>query len=421
MTAKSLMIFSSVSRVAFLTILLWPSVGLAGEWQYSGHIKYQATANLYDATSIFGSGGNVRVLDQNANLRLKAEKRDGSWDYKFHYEAGALYGYTLEAARSLNLPFVTYALPNDNNRLFNLTSTIYDEGRAAVVHRLDRASVGYASGNFVFRAGRDAVSWGNGLVFQPMDIFNPFSPTAVDKEYKPGDDLLYAQWLYESGNDLQLIAVPRRNSGGSVAAASSSLAVKYRARFGDTDTDVLFARHYDENLVGLGSASDWGGAVVRTDLTASATRNGTILSGIANISYSWVWANHNVTGLAEYYRNGFGQADGNYAGALASNTALTNRLARGELFSLGRDYLVGGFTVQLTPRWQLTPTFIWNLNDGSALWQFGATLDWKQNATVLLGSIVPVGPQGTEYGGIPYQGKYFRPATSIYGRVSYYF
>lgn len=400
---------------------LGPATLLADDWQYSGHVKYQAAINIYDATSIFGSGGNVAALDQDANLRLKAEKRNGSWDYKVHYEIGVLYGNTLEASRTLTLPFGRYGLPNDDNRLFNLTGTIYDEGRAAAVHRIDRASVGYAKNYFVFRAGRDAISWGNGLLFQPMDIFNPFSPIAVDREYKSGDDLLYLQWLFEGGNDLQLIAVPRRNSGGAVELASSSLATKYRAHFGNTDTDILLARHYDESLVGMGAASDWGGAVVRGDVTANTSNNGTVISGIANISYSWSWAEHNVSGFAEYYRNGFGVADGDYS-TVPTNTALVTRLNRGELFNVGRDYLVGGVTVELTPRWQLSPTLIWNLNDGSALWQFGASFDWKQNATILLGGIVPSGPQGTEFGGIPLKGgQFFRPPISVYGRVSHYF
>ncbi len=418
-TGKSLMISNSVKYSALLLAYILPIASFADDWQYGGHIKYQAAINLYDATSIFGSGGNVTAFDQDANLRLKAEKRDGPWDYKAHYEIGALYGNTLEASRSITLPPGAYGLPNDKNRLFNLTATIYDEGRAAVVHRIDRLSVGYAKDNFVFRAGRDAVSWGNGLVFHPMDIFNPFSPTAVDKEYKSGDDLLYSQWLFESGNDLQLMAVPRRNSGGAIDAANSSLSIKYRRKIGTIDTDVLVARHYDENLYGLGTAMDWGGAVLRSDYIVTDTSTGHTISGVSNISYSWMWANHNVSGFVEYFHNGFGLSGGDYT---TLPTALSDRLSRGELFSVGQDYLAGGITYELSPRWQLSPTLFYNLNDRSSLWQFGATFDWKQNATILLGGILPVGSLGTEYGGIPFSGgQYYRPATSVYGHVAYYF
>ena len=44
-----------------------------------------------------------------------------------------------------------------------------------------------------------------------MDVFNPFDPAAVDKEYKTGDDMLYGQYLLNNGNDMQGVAMVRRN------------------------------------------------------------------------------------------------------------------------------------------------------------------------------------------------------------------
>lgn len=414
------MIFSNARKIIGLALLLWPLASFAGDWQFGGDVKYQAAINLYDATSIFGSGGNVAALDQNANLRLKAEKRDGSWDYKIHYEIGAIYSDSLEASRSLPiLPFPLYALPNDNNRLFNLTSVIYDEGRAAVAQKLDRASVGYAKGNFVFRAGRDAISWGNGVLFQPMDIFNPFSPTAIDKEYKSGDDMLYSQWLFESGSDFQGVAVARRNAAGVFDPSDSSLAGKYHGRIGTFGIDLLLANHYDERFTALGLITDWRGAVFRSDSTLSTTDNGVIYSGVSNVSYSWVWWDHNFSGFAEYNRNGFGIGNGDYS---TLPPPLVERIARGEVFTLGLDNAAAGVTIELTPRWQFSPTIIANLNDHSYLWQFAANYDWKQNATLLIGGIIPVGPLGTEYGGIPIGGgQYYSPPVSAYVRLAYYF
>jgi len=71
------------------------------------------------------------------------------------------------------------------------------------------------------------ISWGNGMVFTPVDIFNPFDPAAVDKEYKTGDDMLYGQYLFSNGNDLQGVAVVRRDlRTGGVEGDQSSLAFK---------------------------------------------------------------------------------------------------------------------------------------------------------------------------------------------------
>ena len=76
--------------------------------------------------------------------------------------------------------------------------------------------------------GRQAITWGNGLIYNVMDIFNPFDPAAVDKEFKTGDDMLYGQYLLSGGNDVQGVMVFRRDPiTEDVEADQSSLAFKY--------------------------------------------------------------------------------------------------------------------------------------------------------------------------------------------------
>ena len=57
-------------------------------------------------------------------------------------------------------------------------------------HRLDRLSVTFQPYWGTLQIGRQALTWGNGFLFNPMDLFNPFSPTQIDREYKPGDDMV---------------------------------------------------------------------------------------------------------------------------------------------------------------------------------------------------------------------------------------
>ena len=59
--------------------------------------------------------------------------------------------------------------------------------------------------------GRQAITWGNGLFYAPMDLVNPFDPATIDTEYKAGDDMLYLQYLQDNGNDLQAAVVVRRD------------------------------------------------------------------------------------------------------------------------------------------------------------------------------------------------------------------
>ena len=173
--------------------------------------------------------------------RLKFAWDKGTWDMRADYHGGFLYCDRIEYTR--NLPpgskLFVRRLPSDRTRLFDLTKIIGDQGKQAAFHRLDRLSVGYTGPRAVLRFGRQAVTWGNGMVYTPMDIFNPFDPTAVDTEYKTGDDMLYGQYLRDNGDDWQSVLVFRRDLiSGDLDSDVSSLALKYHGFGGDTEYDL---------------------------------------------------------------------------------------------------------------------------------------------------------------------------------------
>jgi len=415
----------------FISIVSWHTAR-ADDWQLGGHVKYDIYATHYDADNVFSDAGENSPIDHIVNLRVTAKSRWASnWDADIHYEAAAYHSDSVAVLRVIGLPpvYAGYAIPSDDARLFDLTSVGKGEGsgdgKTVLYHRLDRASVAYTTADTVFRFGRQAVSWGNGLVFQPMDIFNPFSPAAVDKEYKTGDDMLYIQYLLASGDDIQSVLIPRRDvTSGDLASDQSSLAIKYHAIRGANDMDILVSRHYADNLVAFGFASDWKGAVVRGDIVNAWTADGSTPSGVISLNYSWMWRAYNVSGYLEYYRNGVGISNEDYSPpALANEPELLDRLSRGEIFTLGRDYLAGGLTVEFSPRWLFNPLLINNINDGSWLTQWLASFDWKQNMTLLLGANIPVGGSGTEYGGLPTAtpGVYDGGGRSVFLQLAYYF
>jgi len=85
-------------------------------------------------------------------------------------------------------------------------------------------------------------------------FFNPFDPAAIDTEYKTGDDMLYAQYLLDSGDDVQAVWVGRRDQDDDVDADVSSLAFKYHRFSEASEFDLLVAEHYDESIVALGGS-----------------------------------------------------------------------------------------------------------------------------------------------------------------------
>lgn len=398
----------------------------ASSWETGGHAKYQLTHTDYRSRDIGALFGDDPALDHSLDLRLKADGRTGAWDAALHYELLAIAGDSVSLRRRvelLGLAVVSDAtgLPDDRRRLFDLTDTISEGSRRAAVHRLDRLAIGHGTPERVWRFGRQAISWGNGLVFHPFDFVNPFSPIAIDKDYKTGDDMIYAQWVLERG-DAQAIMVPRRDPAtGSVRADESSVAGKLRTRAGPYEVDVLAARHYDDGLAGVGLVRSVGGAVWRTDATVADTTEDMVYSLVTNLDYSWIWFGRNTYGYVEYYRNGFGESDPSQY--VQPDPALVARIERGELFTLGRDYLAIGVQVELTPLFNLYNNLVWNLNDGSGLWQIRGLYDWQQDLQLQAGLNVPFGERGDEFGGVPVPGTgaFLSPGRSLYLRVAYYF
>jgi hypothetical protein len=371
---------------------------------FSGHIKVRGLLDSYSDDSIFQelSGSSAGSLESELRLNLTIDK--GPWAFDTAWQLFAGYGDRIELTRDLSsagLPGMAY-LPTDDRRLMNLTDVLRDDGRLVAVHRLDRLSIAYAKDDVLLRVGRQVISWGNGLVFSPMDIVNPFDPTAIDTEFKAGDDMLYGQFSRNNGDDLQIAQVLRKDpASGEPQSSEATSAIKYHGFAGETEYDLLFARHHDETTIGVGGNRSIGGAVVRGDAVWADTPSGNRLQLVANLSYSWIWAGKNMSGLIEYYFSEFGQPSGAYdIENLQQNTELVKRLERGEVFTLGRNYLAGGVTVELTPLWLLTPNLFANLDDGSALLQIVIRKSVSDNAEFIGAVNVPLGPDGTEFGGI---------------------
>jgi len=396
-----------------------------GEWTLGGHIKYQGTWLRFPNDSAFHDLVGSNGVAQSLIGRLNAGISRGPWDFSMSYQLIALHSDMLPVAHSVGGITAGGDVISDDRRWWDLTHVSAPGNRSAIVNRLDRLYLGFTSEHMVWRFGRQAISWGNGLIFTPMDVFNPFDPAAVDKEYKTGDDMLYAQWLFDNGSDLQGLALVRRNpETGQTSSDESSLAFKYHGFIGSNEFDVLLAEHYDDLLLGLGGIFSLGGAIWRGDLTLTKTNRRSVISAVSSVNYSWTWGGRNVTGLIEYYFTEFGQRNQKYArDDLQQNPDLLRRLERGELFTLGRHYLATSLTVEMTPLFRLTPTMFLNLQDPSALAQIVAQYDWKQDLVILTAVNIPIGPDGSEYGGpeSDTEGKYLSGDASVFVQVGWYF
>ena len=370
-----------------------------GNLDITGHTKLRATAQTFPDDSLFRELLGKEAIAAGGELRLNLEWNKSHWSVGAGYQLLLLHGDEL-----LQRP------PNDDRRLFNLTDVISEGGKNTGLHRLDRLFVSYASEKTVVTFGRQALSWGNGMFYAPMDLVNPFDPATIDTEYKTGDDMLYAQYLLDSGNDVQGAVVFRRNPiSGDVESNQGTAAIKYHGFAGEREYDLLVAESYGELVIGAGMAGSLGGAAWGADLVLTDSDDDEYLQLVANLSYSWMAWNRNMSGAFEYYYNG--------------NSNVAEQIARGQSFGLGTHYIAGSIMVEMTPLWTLTPTVLLNVEDPSALLQIQAGYSLSDNAT-FLGSInLPVGSNGTEFGGpdsgIP--GRYLSTGPGLFAQIAWYF
>ncbi|MFH2218854.1 MAG: hypothetical protein ABII68_04235 [Pseudomonadota bacterium] len=382
--------------------------GIDAEW--GGHFRVYGDASRPDEKSFLKPVGPDTYYNGAADLRLKNKTFLSAWGYfEIQYENILSGGDMRRALTDLERLFPGFdqfnllLRPpiNDDRRLMDFTKTI-SEGESYIwYHRLDRLFLTLQPSWGTVSVGRQALTWGNGLIFNPMDLFNPFSPTDIIRDYKVGDDMATVRFPVENFGDVQLVYVARRNLvNGDVEYDQSALAGKLHTAVGDTEFDAMAAQNYGDTIIGFGSRGYYRDAAWRLDATYTflddATRRTGFLSLVANMDYSWAWLGKNCHGLVEFYFNGLG--DNNYPEAL-NDPDIYSRLVRGELFVLGRTYLSGEIQVELHPLLNFYLTVINNTSDPSGIIQPRAAWDLTENTQITAGANFTYGKTGSEYGG----------------------
>lgn len=350
----------------------------------------------------YGSNLDFR-LTLGGELGFNSEqKKTSPWSWELAAELTTLQGDTLEngglfggASSGEGINVVSDAL-----RAVNLTTQVSSGSRHAVAARLDRAQLVYQKGSWRARLGRQALSLGSGLVFNPMDIFNPFAPTATDRDFKAGSDALLITRSGNNGSELEAFAVFRRELGErNPHADQGSYALRYRSTVKSLEYEVIGARHFDATVAMASLSGPLKGAVWRVNWVGSHEQGETTHSVVANLDYGFGFREQLGYAFVEYYHNGYGNRR---AAENISNLSLEafERLGRGELFVTERNYLSAGTQLGLTPLLNFTTTAIVNLDDLAPLVQSAFSYTASNNVTIEAGAIVPTGGSGDEFGGV---------------------
>ncbi|MCP5039185.1 MAG: hypothetical protein GY945_16445 [Rhodobacteraceae bacterium] len=357
---------------------------LAGNLSWSDPASLDTFLGFQDRESLSGS------------VRLMWDKSVGSFRFEVHSH--------LAFAHGDSVAFATAAAPYQPTTppatFFNLTGNWYSDATTTLTNRIDRLSVTYSNENLVLKAGRQAITWGSGLVFHPSDIVAPFAPDATDTSYKPGADMIYGQYLFDNGADIQAIAVPRAaTADGAVDAEASTLAMRSQIQLGPVDAAIMLARDRGDNVASLGLSGPLGGASVNAEYIGWQLASGAYHpSWLVNITNFTTLGEMNLSYFGEYFHNGFGVDPGAAMDTLP--TSLTKRMATGQVFLTGKDYLALGASLQVNADLSISPNAIMNIDDGSAIAGFSVNYVLGDNTNLVFNYSHPFGALGTEFGGL---------------------
>ena len=379
------------------------------DWEWSGHLRGSIVLDHYSEEHLLAlTSGKQWLANGTADGRLNSTFYLGErTNFNLAYELVASGGETWETLQDIEeqnpalqeTALLQNRIPTDENQLFSLTKVLSEGDDHVVYHRLDRIFIGYDSTIGNFSIGRQALTWGNGLLFNPADLVNPFAPSDIIRDYKIGSDMILYQTGFESLTDLQLVIVPRRGEDDELDYEQSTLGMKASLSAEIGDFDFYLTKNYQDPVLGLGFSTFLADGVVRSDITwtylEEHTEEQNYFSAVLNYDRSWNWLDKNWYGFIEFYYNGLGESDPLEA---LQKESLRARLGRGEVFVTGTYYADALLQYEAHPLVNIFATLIYNLEDHSFLFQPRLSWDISQSAELLMGVNIPVGSLGSEFG-----------------------
>jgi hypothetical protein len=407
------------------------SAANASQFEWGGHLRVQNAAYEYTNSHLPQEQGNGTYQKHSLDCRLKNRIYLFNNNYfDLHYEIAAVYSELKKRNIELSQNPGTSEIQleqgvDDGHRLFDLSSVISTEDDLTFYHRLDRLSLTFDTKSGVFRLGRQALTWGNGMLFNPLDLFNPFSPADFARDYKIADDLVSWQYTISDNGEIQLLYIPRRSrETGKLDSDLDSGGIKYHLITENNEFDFLFASHYEDLVLGLGASGYLINTAWRLDMTwtnSGAKNNDSFYSIVANMDYSWIWLKKNLYGFIEIYYNGIGNTN---CIAAMENNGLQERISRGQIFTLGKRYLAAQVRLEIHP---LINAYLTSINNFSDFSKISGTiqprigLDLLQDMTAIIGANFFYGDHDSEYGGYEVKQNYFESPDQLFIMATLFF
>jgi len=260
-----------------------------------------------------------------------------------------------------------------------------DDGTLTMIGRIDWLSLRTSYPGIDVTLGRQAIGFGNGLFFTPMDLVNPFTATTIDTEYRPGVDAVRVDGFMGMSGKISGVAA----YAGDWDLEGTVLAVHGQGTLGVTDLGGFVGSIHAEPVFGVGVVTSIGPVGIHSDTTLTLpVEEDPFVRSV--VGATWIQGNTTLSG--EAYVQTFGAENPNQYLVVAT----ADRFARGEVWQMGRYYGALSLGHQITPLISGSLAVIANLQDPSAM--LAPNLSWSvsENADLSLGGYAGLGTKPEE-------------------------
>ncbi len=390
-----------------LCLALWGATAFAESVEFTGYWKsFLSAADIRDSHQRLGLWDDGYLWDDAERVRLKFQyEPSGRLAFGMHYEAYLHWGDTVKLSHDLEESGLADALgySSARPRFMQLEDEILDDGPVQVNHGLDRLWTRLEPDpRLQLTIGRQAVSWGAGLIWSPVDLFTAFSPAEIDREEKVGVDVVRVVLQPHKNLSLDVVGEPLDLDQQWMANADdSSLAARLGTHAGEYDLHLCGGVVQSDLVLGgdfagyVGNAG-FRGEALQTWVNESGQRD--YFRGLLGLDYGFAaaWSPYMAV---EYFYNGMGEDEADDYAARRLETSVRRVFERGIAYNIGRDYLGGTFRVQPGALLTFQATTLANLNDGS--FREFATLAWSvtEDFDLILGADIGIGSAEDEFAG----------------------
>ncbi|HEU4934918.1 MAG TPA: hypothetical protein VFT39_00590 [Vicinamibacterales bacterium] len=301
-------------------------------------------------------------------------------------------------------------LPSEASTPFRVQPLVWrviDSGNGIWRHEIDRVNAQVHARRADLTIGRQAIGWGRGVMFTAVDLFAPFSPLEVDREWRSGVDAVRADVKLTERSSLDLVGA----FGDTLDR--SAFAVRARGYAAIIDVEVVGGRRAEDLFGGVTSSAAVGDVEIHGEAAAfrvpSRVDHDVVWKAVIGGSYRFPIGS-GIVAYAEYHYSGFGAAHPEAIALLLTTPSFVERFVRGDMQILSKHAIGVTGSYEASPEFTYSGQWLHNPGDGSGIVAPALTYTFN-DAVSLLGTVyVPYGqpPDGrllrSEYGATPLSG-----------------